>query len=164
MIQEYDGYALEGALALKKAIEGNVEDTSMIILKFNKFLYTSTVSWGIRSGGEGMKFELNGTEGTISSILPSGFPLMRIFSSAPEDKLKYLKESTMSEHNQGWYLPSLSMVDLINLFIIEMENVISSYTTNSEPRHTFYDGWVNNMIIDALYDSAESEKWINLNI
>lgn len=157
-------FAYNDVLVNEKAKEGNVEDTSIILLKFNKFLYTSMVSWGIRSGGEGMTFEVHGTEGTISSILPNGFPLMRIFTSASEEKLNYLKESTMSEHNQGWFLPSLNIADIINLFIMEMENVISSYTTNSEPRHTFYDGWVNNMIMDALYYSAESEKWINLNI
>lgn len=157
-------FAHNYAMVNEKAVKAGVEDTNISILQFGKASFLSTVGWGVKSGGEGMKFEINGTEGTISSVLPSGFPIMRVFSTATEDKLKYAKTASMAKYDGGWYLPPMTIVDIFSMFIMEMDNIISAYKIDSEPRHIFHDGWVNNVIIDALYQSASEGRWIDLKI
>lgn len=110
------------------------------------------VSWSFR-GGMDLRDEVMGTDGTIwvNNFLRTGFEM---FTAG--GKKGYVAEK--SETEKGWIFPvgdevvELGYTDMFT----DMFNALESKT---EPKETFYDGYIVNEIMDACYRSAQSKKW-----
>lgn len=110
------------------------------------------VSWTFR-GGMDLRDEVAGTEGTIwlNHWLKTG---MEMFSAVPQSD--YVAEK--SESSSGWMFPvgdepaALGYVDMF-------ADVLGALEAGTEPRETFYDGYVVNAIVDAAYRSIEKRRW-----
>ena len=63
-----------------------------------------------------------------------------------------------SEADKGWLFPVGNEEDALGY--VEMFNdMFDSMEENEEPTETFYDGYIINCILDALYKSGGTGKW-----
>jgi predicted dehydrogenase len=129
------------------------EDNAVALIRFESgALGQFEVSWTFR-GGMDLRDEVAGTEGTIwlNHFLRTG---LEMYTSGGGDG--YVAEKL--ESTEGWLFPvgdeigELGYVDMFTDMFDSMED-------GSEPRETFYDGYVVNAIMDAAYRSAESRQW-----
>jgi hypothetical protein len=100
-----------------------------------------------------LRDEISGTEGTIwlNHWLRTGFEM---FSSGGGQG--YVAEK--AELEQGWLFPVGNEAD--SLGYIEMFNdMFDSLDDNRKPVEDFYDGYIVNCVLDALYKSASSGRW-----
>ena len=110
------------------------------------------VSWTFR-GGMDLRDEVMGTEGTIwiNNFLRTGFEM---FSSGGNKG--YIAEKAETEN--GWLFPVGD--EVVELGYTDMlTDMFNSFERKTDPKETFYDGYIVNEIIDACYRSAKSKKW-----
>ena len=131
----------------------DAEDHAIGLIKYeNGAIAQFEVSWAFR-GGMDLRDEVMGTEGTIwiNNFLRTGMDMFTTGKGAD-----YVAEK--AESNTGWLFPVGDEVNDLgyNHMFTEMFNCIENGT---EPRETFYDGYIVNAIIDAAYKSAETKQW-----
>ena len=136
---------------LVKPIEA--EDNALGWVKYeNGAIGQFEVSWSFR-GGMDLRDEVMGTEGTIwvNNFLRTGFEM---FTAG--GKKGYVAEKAETE--TGWLFPVGD--EVVELGYTDMlTDMFNAYDKNSQPRETFYDGYIVNEIMDACYRSAKSRKW-----
>lgn len=131
----------------------DAEDHAIGLVKYeNGAIGQFEVSWTFR-GGLDLRDEVMGTEGTIwiNSFLRTGFEM---FTTGKSDG--YVAEK--AESNSGWLFPVGDELNELgyNHMFADMFNSIENKT---EPKETFYDGYVVNSILDSAYRSAKSKLW-----
>lgn len=131
----------------------NAEDFAIGLVRFeNGAIGQIESGWNFR-GGMDLRDEVSGTEGTIwlNHWLRTGFEVFTTGSAGG-----YVSEK--SEAEKGWLFPVGNEQD--SLGYIEMFNdMFDAIDEKREPTETFYDGYVVNAILDAIYKSGESGKW-----
>lgn len=129
------------------------EDNAVVLIKFESgALGQFEVSWTFR-GGMDLRDEVAGTEGTIwlNHFLRTGYEM---YTSGGGDG--YVAEKL--ESTEGWLFPvgdEVAELGYVDMFT----DMFNSMEEGTEPRETFYDGYVVNAIMDAAYRSAESRQW-----
>jgi predicted dehydrogenase len=110
------------------------------------------VSWTFR-GGMDLRDEVMGTEGTIwiNNFLRTGFEM---FTAG--GKKGYVAEKAETE--KGWLFPVGD--EVVELGYTDMlTDMFNAFENKTDPKETFYDGYIVNEIMDACYRSAKSRKW-----
>jgi predicted dehydrogenase len=131
----------------------DAEDHAIGLVKYeNGAIGQFEVSWTFR-GGMDLRDEVMGTEGTIwlNSFLRTGFDMFTTGKGAD-----YVAEK--AESNSGWLFPvgdELNDLGYNHMFT----DMFQAMENGTEPRETFYDGYVVNAILDAAYRSASSKLW-----
>ena len=129
------------------------EDHAIALVKYeNGAIGQFEVSWTFR-GGLDLRDEVMGTEGTIwiNSFLRTGFEM---FSTGKGGD--YIAEK--AESNTGWLFPvgdELNELGYNHMF----NDMFRAFEGGTQPRETFYDGYVVNAVLDAAYRSAKSKLW-----
>ncbi|MFM9837073.1 MAG: Gfo/Idh/MocA family protein [Cyclobacteriaceae bacterium] len=136
----------------------DAEDHAIGLVKYeNGAIGQFEVSWTFR-GGLDLRDEVMGTEGTIwiNSFLRTGFEMFTSGKGAD-----YVAEK--AESNSGWLFPVGDELNELgyNHMFMDMFNSIENKT---QPRETFYDGYVVNSILDAAYRSAKTKQWESVNL
>jgi len=131
----------------------DAEDHAIGLIKYeNGAMAQFEVSWTFR-GGLDLRDEVMGTEGTIwiNNFLRTGLEMFTTGKGAD-----YVAEK--AESSQGWLFPVGDEVNDLgyNHMFAEMFNCLEKGT---EPRETFYDGYVVNAVLDAAYKSAKTKLW-----
>ena len=131
----------------------DAEDHAIGLVKYeNGAIGQFEVSWTFR-GGLDLRDEVMGTEGTIwiNSFLRTGFEMFTTGKGAD-----YVAEK--AESNSGWLFPVGDELNELgyNHMFADMFNAIEKKT---QPKETFYDGYVVNAVLDAAYRSAKSKLW-----
>ena len=131
----------------------DAEDNALGWVKYeNGAIGQFEVSWSFR-GGMDLRDEVMGTEGTIwvNNFLRTGFEM---FTAG--GKKGYVAEKAETE--TGWLFPVGD--EVVELGYTDMlTDMFNAYDKKSQPRETFYDGYIVNEIMDACYRSAKSRKW-----
>jgi predicted dehydrogenase len=131
----------------------DAEDHAIALVKYeNGAIGQFEVSWTFR-GGLDLRDEVMGTEGTIwiNSFLRTGFEM---FSTGKGGD--YIAEK--AESNSGWLFPvgdELNELGYNHMF----NDMFRAFENGTQPRETFYDGYVVNAVLDAAYRSAKSKLW-----
>jgi predicted dehydrogenase len=129
------------------------EDNAIALIKFESgAIGQFEVSWTFR-GGMDLRDEVAGTEGTIwtNHFLRTGF---EIFSSGEGGG--YVAEK--AETTSGWLFPvgdEVSELGYVDMFT----DMFDAIDNGRAPMETFYDGYVVNAVMDAVYVSAKSGRW-----
>ncbi len=129
------------------------EDNAIALIKFESgAIGQFEVSWTFR-GGMDLRDEVAGTEGTIwtNHFLRTGFEM---FSSGEGGG--YVAEK--AESSSGWLFPvgdEVAELGYVDMFT-DMFDAIDAGTA---PRESFYDGYVVNAVMDAVYASSASGRW-----
>jgi len=131
----------------------DAEDHAIGLVKYeNSAIGQFEVSWTFR-GGLDLRDEVMGSEGTIwiNNFLRTGFEMFTTGKGAD-----YVAEK--AESNTGWLFPVGDELNELgyNHMFMDMFNAIEKGT---QPKETFYDGYVVNAILDAAYKSAKSKLW-----
>jgi predicted dehydrogenase len=131
----------------------DAEDHAIGLVKYeNGAIGQFEVSWTFR-GGLDLRDEVMGTEGTIwtNSFLRTGFEMFTTGKGADYVAVK-------AESNSGWLFPVGDELNELgyNHMFMDMFNALENKT---QPKETFYDGYVVNSILDAAYRSAKSKQW-----
>lgn len=131
----------------------DAEDHAIALIKYeNGAIGQFEVSWTFR-GGLDLRDEVMGTEGTIwvNSFLRTGFEMFTTGKGAD-----YVAEK--AESNSGWLFPVGDELNELgyNHMFADMFNAMEKGT---QPKETFYDGYVVNAVLDAAYKSAKSKQW-----
>jgi len=100
-----------------------------------------------------LRDEVAGTEGTIwlNHFLRTGFEMFTTGAGKG-----YVAEK--AESNSGWLFPvgdEVSELGYNDMFT----DMFDSMEVGAQPRETFYDGYVVNAVMDAVYRSAETRSW-----
>jgi predicted dehydrogenase len=129
------------------------EDNAVVLIRFESgALGQFEVSWTFR-GGMDLRDEVAGTEGTIwtNNFLRTGFEM---YSSGGGSG--YVAEKL--ESTEGWMFPVGDEVTELG-YVHMFTDMFDAIDAGTEPRETFYDGYVVNAVMDAAYRSAESRQW-----
>lgn len=131
----------------------DAEDHAIGLVKYeNGSIGQFEVSWTFR-GGLDLRDEVMGTEGTIwiNSFLRTGFEMFTTGKGAD-----YVAEK--AESNTGWLFPVGDELNELgyNHMFMDMFNAMERGT---QPKETFYDGYVVNAVLDAAYKSAKTKLW-----
>lgn len=134
------------------------EDHAIGLVKYeNGAIGQFEVSWTFR-GGLDLRDEVMGTEGTIWSngFLRTGLEMFTTGKGAD-----YVAEK--AESNTGWLFPVGDELNELgyNHMFTDMFNAMENDT---QPKETFYDGYVVNSILDAAYKSARTKQWEPVNL
>ena len=129
------------------------EDHAIGLVKYeNGAIGQFEVSWTFR-GGMDLRDEVVGTEGTIwsNNFLRTGLEMFTTGKGAD-----YVSEK--SESNTGWLFPVGDEVNDLgyNHMFADMFGALENGT---QPKETFYDGYVVNAVLDAAYRSAKTKQW-----
>ncbi len=130
----------------------DAEDNGIGLIRFaNGAIGQFEVSWSFR-GGMDLRDEVAGTEGTIwlNHFLRTGFEM---FTSGGGG---YVAEK--ADQETGWLFPvgdEVSELGYVDMFT----DMFEAIDAGREPMETFYDGYVVNAIIDAVYRSAAERTW-----
>ena len=136
----------------------DAEDNAVALIRFESgALGQFEVSWSFR-GGMDLRDEVAGTEGTIwiNTFLRTGFEM---YSSGAGDG--YVAEK--AESSEGWLFPvgdEVAELGYVDMFT----DMFNSMEAGTDPRETFYDGYVVNGIMDAAFRSAKSGQWESVDI
>jgi predicted dehydrogenase len=131
----------------------DAEDHAIGLVKYeNGAIAQFEVSWTFR-GGLDLRDEVMGTEGTIwiNSFLRTGFEMFTTGKAA-----NYVAEK--AETDKGWLFPvgdELNELGYNHMFM----DMFNSMEKGTQPRETFYDGYVVNSVLDAAYKSAKTKQW-----
>ena len=134
------------------------EDNAIALIKFESgAIGQFEVSWTFR-GGMDLRDEVAGTEGTIwtNHFLRTGFEM---FSSGEGGGYVAEKAETAS----GWLFPvgdEVAELGYVDMFTDMFDSIDEGRT----PRESFYDGYVVNAIMDAVYASSASRRWETVQI
>ena len=136
----------------------DAEDHAIGLVKYeNGSIGQFEVSWTFR-GGLDLRDEVMGTEGTIwvNSFLRTGFEMFTTGKGAD-----YVAEK--AESNSGWLFPVGDELNELgyNHMFADMFNAMEKGT---QPKETFYDGYVVNAVLDAAYKSAKTKQWEPVNL
>ena len=129
------------------------EDNAVALIRFESgAIGQFEVSWTFR-GGMDLRDEVAGTEGTIwlNHFLRTGYEMYTSGGGSG-----YVAEKI--ESAEGWLFPvgdEVSELGYVDMF----SDMFDSMESGTDPRETFYDGYVVNAIMDASYRSAESRQW-----
>jgi predicted dehydrogenase len=131
----------------------DAEDHAIGLVKYeNGSIGQFEVSWTFR-GGLDLRDEVMGTEGTIwiNSFLRTGFEMFTTGKGAD-----YVAEK--AESNTGWLFPVGDELNELgyNHMFMDMFNAMEKGT---QPKETFYDGYIVNSVLDAAYKSAKTKQW-----
>ncbi len=131
----------------------DAEDHAIGLVKYeNGAIGQFEVSWTFR-GGLDLRDEVMGTEGTIwvNSFLRTGFEMFTTGKAS-----NYVAEK--AESDKGWLFPVGDELNELgyNHMFMDMFNAMESGT---QPKETFYDGYVVNAVLDAAYKSAKTKQW-----
>ena len=131
----------------------DAEDHAIGLVKYeNGAIAQFEVSWTFR-GGLDLRDEVMGSEGTIwiNGFLRTGFEMFTTGKGAD-----YVAEK--AETNSGWLFPVGDELNELgyNHMFTEMFNC---YENGTQPRETFYDGYLVNAVLDAAYKSAKTKQW-----
>ena len=131
----------------------DAEDNAIGLVKYeNGAIGQFEVSWTFR-GGLDLRDEVMGSEGTIwvNGFLRTGFDMFTTGKGAD-----YVAEK--AETNSGWLFPVGDELNELgyNHMFTEMFNC---YERGTQPRETFYDGYLVNAVLDAAYRSVKSKIW-----
>lgn len=131
----------------------DAEDHAIGLVKYeNGAIGQFEVSWTFR-GGLDLRDEVMGTEGTIwvNSFLRTGFEMFTTGKGGD-----YIAEK--AESNSGWLFPVGDELNELgyNHMFADMFNAMENGT---QPKETFYDGYVVNAVLDAAYKSAKTKQW-----
>jgi predicted dehydrogenase len=130
------------------------EDNAIALIRFESgAIGQFEVSWTFR-GGMDLRDEVAGTEGTIwtNHFLRTGFEM---YSSGEGGD--YVAEK--AESASGWIFPvgdEVAELGYVDMFA----DMFDAIDGGREPMETFYDGYVVNAVMDACYRSAESRRWV----
>ena len=115
------------------------------------------VSWAFR-GGMDLRDEVSGTEGVIwlNHWLRTG---LEMFSANGHNS--YVAEK--AESNAGWLFPVGDEVAALG-YRDMFDDMFNALDAKTQPRETFYDGYVVNAIIDSAYESMRTKKWEPVNL
>lgn len=131
----------------------DAEDHGIALIKYeNGAIAQFEVSWTFR-GGLDLRDEVMGTEGTIwiNSFLRTGFEMFTTGKAA-----NYVAEK--AEMDKGWLFPvgdELNELGYNHMFM----DMFNSMENGTQPKETFYDGYVVNAVLDAAYKSAKTKQW-----
>jgi predicted dehydrogenase len=131
----------------------DAEDHAIGLVKYeNGAIGQFEVSWTFR-GGLDLRDEVMGSEGTIwtNGFLRTGFEMFTTGKGAD-----YVAEK--AESNTGWLFPvgdELNELGYNHMFT----DMLNAFEKGTQPKETFYDGYVVNAILDAAYRSAKSKLW-----
>jgi predicted dehydrogenase len=131
----------------------DAEDHAIGLVKYeNGAIGQFEVSWTFR-GGLDLRDEVMGSEGTIwtNGFLRTGFEMFTTGKGAD-----YVAEK--AESNTGWLFPvgdELNELGYNHMFM----DMLNAFEQGTQPKETFYDGYVVNAILDAAYRSAKSKLW-----
>lgn len=131
----------------------DAEDHAIALVKYeNGAIGQFEVSWIFR-GGMDLRDEVMGTEGTIwiNNFLRTGFEM---FSTGKQTG--YVAEK--SETDKGWLFPVGDEVHELG-YNHMFHDMFKSLENGTNPKETFYDGYIVNAILDAAYRSAKTKQW-----
>ncbi len=131
----------------------DAEDHAIGLVKYeNGAIAQFEVSWTFR-GGLDLRDEVMGTEGTIwiNSFLRTGFEMFTTGKSGD-----YVSEK--AESNSGWLFPVGDEINELG-YNHMFADMFGSMEKGTDPKETFYDGYVVNAILDAAYKSAKTKLW-----
>ncbi|HZO34515.1 MAG TPA: Gfo/Idh/MocA family oxidoreductase [Gaiellaceae bacterium] len=129
------------------------EDNAIALIKFESgAIGQFEVSWTFR-GGMDLRDEVAGTEGTIwtNHFLRTGFEM---FSSG--EGAGYVAEK--AETTSGWLFPvgdEVAELGYVDMFA----DMFDALDSGRDATETFYDGYVVNAVMDAVYAAAKSGRW-----
>jgi len=129
------------------------EDSAVGLVRYaNGAIGQFEVSWTFR-GGMDLRDEVSGTEGTIwlNHWMRTG---IEMFTAVGEGG--YVAEKAESE--RGWLFPVGDEVGGLGYRDMFAEQ-LNALDAGKPPMEGFYDGYIVNAIIDAVYKSAESKRW-----
>jgi len=129
------------------------EDNAVVLIRFESgALGQFEVSWTFR-GGMDLRDEVAGTEGTIwlNHFLRTGYEMYT--TGGGEGYVAEKLEST-----EGWLFPVGDEIGELG-YTAMFNDMFDSMDRGTEPRETFYDGYVVNAVMDAAYRSAETRQW-----
>lgn len=131
------------------------EDNSLALIRYEGGrLGQSENSWAAH-GGLDLRFEIYGSDGAIfiDTTRETG---IKVFTVAPEERVGYIVEK--AEAKKGWMFPIWREHELYG-YLAELQHFTQSLQADREPRETFRDGYLVNLILDACYRSIRSGKW-----
>ena len=129
------------------------EDNAIALIRFESgAIGQFEVSWTFR-GGMDLRDEVAGTHGTIwlNHFLRTGFEMFTAGGGGG-----YVAEK--AETTAGWLFPvgdEVSELGYVDMFT----DMFRALEAGTQPRETFYDGYVVNAVMDAAYRSAKSRAW-----
>lgn len=129
------------------------EDHAIGLVKYaNGAIGQFEVSWAFR-GGMDLRDEVMGTDGTVwlNHFLRTGFEM---FTASGQSG--YVAEK--AETDSGWIFPLGDETQDLG-YNHMFRDVFSAYENGTQPKETFYDGYVVNAVMDAAYLSAKTKRW-----
>lgn len=156
---------LAAAQGSTKMGDVTVDDATLFLAKFaNGAIGTFEATRFAGGGKNGLRFELNGSEGTIRFNLER---LNEIEYYSMKDKPEYqgFKNIMVTDGSQpyaGAWWPGGHIIGWQHTFVHQVYNLMNGIVDNKLPTPNFIDGLKCQEVLEAVEKSAEGEKWVKI--
>lgn len=131
------------------------EDNALLVLKMaSGAIAHCELSWTTK-GGLDLRNEIHGSEGSIFTDVTRSTPIVSFTGRAAG----YVIEK--ADIDFGWTRP-LPEEAFAYGYQAEMRHFVECVRDGGEPRETYHDGWVVNLILDAGYESMRKRRWVRV--
>ncbi len=133
------------------------EDNAIAMVRFaSGAMGVAETSWAAL-GGMDLRNEVYGDRGAAYTDVTRGTPV-RAFTLGDAG---YLMEKTNA--SSGWVFPQPDEARVYG-FHEEMRHFVECVAAGRQPRETYHDGWVINVMMDAAYRSMRSKRWETIEV
>lgn len=159
------GPGLSKGEGMKEMGEVTVDDATLFMAKFkNGAVGTFEASRFAAGNRNGVHFEINGSEGSIRFNLER-FNEIEYYSRKDPDGFQGWKTILVTDGAhpflRGWW-PAGHIIGWQQTFVHQIYTLMNGIADGQNPAPDFYDGLKCQAVLEAVEQSAESEKWVNV--
>ena len=153
---------LEGFKATDEMGEVTVDDAALFLTHFGNGAIGSFEATRFAAGRKNHNtFEVNGSKGSVVFNMERMNELEYYDSGDPEDRrgFRLIQATEASQPYAGAYWPAGHIIGYEHTFINSVYDLINGYANKENPHPDFRAGAQVNAVLDAVEQSAQSQKW-----
>lgn len=151
-----------GGTASDKMGDVTVDDASLFLARFDNGAVGSFEATRFALGRKNYnRFEINGSKGSLVFNMERPNEL-EVYTEDTRDGtygFRTVSVTTGADPYSGHFWPAAHNIGYEHTFINLIYDALTAIAQGRNPSPDFYDGYVNNVILDAVEKAAESKKW-----
>lgn len=156
-----------GGTASKTMGDVTVDDASLFLARFDNGAVGSFEATRFALGRKNYnRFEINGSKGSLVFNMerPNELEIYTEDTRAGTYGFRTVSVTTGADPYSGHFWPAAHNIGYEHTFINLIYDAFTAVAKGENPSPSFYDGYVNNVVLDTVEKAASSKKWESVSV